>query len=74
MNSKQENTETVENQILHAKLHGIGKKEGYSENVCGTFKNIKEYCDNNSFKVGHYYNYSDLQTTPGGGYFRHIES
>jgi len=72
MNNKQENTETIENQILHAKLHGIGIKEGYSENVCGIFKNIKEYCDNNSFEVGHYYDYAELDSIPGDGYFKWI--
>ena len=43
-NGKQETIETIETQTLHAKIYGIGKKEGYTENVCGTYENITEYC------------------------------
>ena len=71
-NGKQETIETIETQTLHAKLFGIGIKEGYSENVCGTYEYITEYCKKNNFEVEHYYDYSELDSIPGGGYFKHI--
>jgi hypothetical protein len=71
-NGKQETIETVETQTLHAKIYGIGIKEGYTENVCGTYENIIEYCKNNKFEVQHYYDYSELDSIPGGGYFKHL--
>jgi len=74
MSEGQETIETIETQTLHAKLCGTGLKEGYSENVVGSYKDITEYCRKNKFEVGHFYDYSDLNTIHGEGYFKFIGS
>ena len=77
-NSNQETIETIEVQTLHAKLVGINLNEGYVKNICGTYENIIEYCKKNKFKVGHFYDYSELNSIPdyqlGDGFFEYIGS
>ena len=71
-NGKQETIETIEGQTLHAKLFGIDSNEGHTENVCGIFDQIQEYCKKNNFEVGHYYDYAELDSIPGDGFFKFI--
>ena len=68
--SNQETIETVEGQILHAKL--IKPDDKSIEKVCGSYDEIKEYCHKNNLEVEHFYNYSELDSIPGGGYFKHV--
>ena len=70
----EETIETIETQTLHAKLCGMGIKEGYSENVVGSYKDISEYCHKHNFEVERYYTYSNLDNIPGEGYFKFVGS
>ena len=71
-NGKQETIETIEGQTLHAKLIGIDSNEGHTENVCGTYESLTEYCKKNKFEVGHYYDYAELDSIPGDGFFKWV--